>query len=83
MSNNQVNKARQYSLKTSPNAITKDIYVIVRVFDLNTETKKERMHLYVDPWRLYLEQKLSLEARDCFAVSPAGWRNPKAGWKEL
>jgi hypothetical protein len=72
MSNNQVNKARQYSLKMSSNALPKDIYIVIRVFDLNIEMKKGRMHLYVDPWRLYLERKLSFEARDCFAVSAAG-----------
>jgi hypothetical protein len=69
MSNNQVNKARRYTLKTD--VIPNDIYIVIRVFDLNVETRKGRMHFYLDPWRLYLEGKLNLEARDCFAVTPA------------
>jgi hypothetical protein len=69
MSNNQVNKARRYTLKTA--VIPNDIYIVIRVFDLNVETRKGRMHFYLDPWRLSLEGKLNLEARDCFAVTPA------------
>jgi hypothetical protein len=47
MNNNEVNKATQYTSKTY--ATPNDIYIVIRVFDLNVETRNGRMHFYVDP----------------------------------
>jgi hypothetical protein len=47
MKDNEVNKATQYTSKmyATPN----DIYIVIRVFDLNVETGEGRVRLCVDP----------------------------------
>lgn len=68
MSNNQVDMARRYSIPASRDAIPKDVYVVLRVFEQDVE--KTAMHWYLDPWKLFMAKKLSFMARGCFVVSP-------------
>ncbi|PMD48990.1 hypothetical protein L207DRAFT_505973 [Hyaloscypha variabilis F] len=68
MSNNQVEKARTYAVSWDSDSIPTDVYVILRVYDLEKETSPG-FTAYVDPWTMYMKRELNFMARDTFMVT--------------
>ncbi|KAH6668745.1 hypothetical protein B0J14DRAFT_518033 [Halenospora varia] len=69
MSNNQVDKARDWTISWDSNLVPKDVYVVIRVFNLDRETNPG-FTAYVDPWAMYLARELDFLAQDIYSVTP-------------
>ena len=62
-------QARRYTLPWGESSIPTDVYVILRVYNLEKETAPG-FTAYVDPWAMYMNQELSVMARENFMVTP-------------
>ncbi|KAG4432653.1 hypothetical protein IFR05_011856 [Cadophora sp. M221] len=70
MSNNQMQKARIYTISDNGALIPKDVYAIVRVYSLEVEGTTPGFTVYADPWALYLAGELDFLARENYSVTP-------------
>jgi hypothetical protein len=67
MSNNQMDMARRYTI-SGP---CREIYVIIRVYDLDIKDQKAaKLHYFVDPWNLIFGGSLCLRTWDKFCLQP-------------
>ena len=48
-----------------------DVYVVLRVYHLQKEGTPPKFAAYVDPWTMYLEDKLRFMAVDKYVVTPS------------
>jgi hypothetical protein len=64
-------QARQLTVPWGSNSIPTDVYVILRVYDLEKDTGPG-FTAYVDPWAMYMNRQLSFMAQDVFVVTPNG-----------
>jgi hypothetical protein len=51
------------------NLVPKDVYVVIRVFNLDRETNPG-FAAYIDPWAMYLARELDFLAQDNYSVTP-------------
>lgn len=51
------------------NLVPKDVYVVIRVFNLDRETNPG-FKAYIDPWAMYLARELDFLAQDNYSVTP-------------
>ncbi|PVH86308.1 hypothetical protein DL98DRAFT_650337 [Cadophora sp. DSE1049] len=70
MSNNQMQKARRYTISDDGGIIPKDVYAIIRVYSLEVEETTPGFTVYADPWALYLAGELNFLARENYSVTP-------------
>jgi hypothetical protein len=61
-------QARDYTISWDSNQIPKNVYVVVRVFNLDKETSPG-FTAYVDPWAMYLARELDFLAQDIYSVT--------------
>jgi hypothetical protein len=62
-------QARQYSISWDSDTVPENVYVVIRVYNLEKETEPG-FTAYVDPWAMYLRSELSFLARENYAVTP-------------
>jgi hypothetical protein len=63
-----INKqARGYTLPR--NACPSDVYIVLRVYNLNQPSVTPGFKVYMDPWALYLDGGLNFVAVDKYAVT--------------
>lgn len=53
------------------NACPSDVYIVLRVYNLNQPSATPGFKVYMDPWALYLEGGLNFMAVDKYAVTPS------------
>jgi len=61
-------KARGFALPAIGNP--EDVYIVLRVFGLRHETKRADFVVYVDPWQMFLDERLEFRAMDKWMVTP-------------
>jgi hypothetical protein len=62
-------QARDWTISWDSNLVPKDVYVVIRVFNLDRETNPG-FTAYVDPWAMYLARELDFLAQDNYSVTP-------------
>lgn len=62
-------QARRYSISWDSDRVPENVYVIIRVYNLEKESETG-FTAYVDPWAMYLTRKLSFLARENYVVTP-------------
>jgi len=48
----------------------KDVYIVLRVFWLRHEKQRADFVVYVDPWQMFLDNRLDFRAMDKWMVTP-------------
>ncbi|KAF8854837.1 hypothetical protein BDZ45DRAFT_693078 [Acephala macrosclerotiorum] len=69
MSNNQVDKAREWTISWDNYIVPENVYVVIRVYNLDNETSPS-FTAYVDPWAMYLARELNFLACENYSVTP-------------
>jgi hypothetical protein len=69
LSNNQLDLAKQWSLRNSP---LLHVYVILRVYDLDYKnTLTAKVMYYIDPWSMICDGTLHLQTSNVFQLTPS------------
>lgn len=50
--------------------IPTDVYIILRVYNIDQVGGMTTFQMYIDPWGLYLERRLIMTAPDGYSITP-------------
>jgi hypothetical protein len=69
LSNNQISLAKKYSPRLVPHQ--KDIYVLVRVYDVGLRPPEPKLQFFIDPWDWICRNSLHIQGEQGIYVRPA------------